>query len=95
MLTAYTWYQTDLSHALNIGLVYPVVRGILWYPYERTYKHIRRRKYKSETDRVRSNGSISQDNYMTRHNYIEDCSCIVCTRKRIDIIKIETRNEYN
>lgn len=42
-LFSYLWATTgDLATAGAVGLGYPAFRAIIWYPYERMYKRIRR-----------------------------------------------------
>ena len=46
MLSLYTLTVTgDWISTGVIGLGYPAIRMVLWYPYERTYKCIRRRNH--------------------------------------------------
>lgn len=48
ILFSYTWATTgNLSAACAIGIGYPAFRALLWYPYERAYKRIRRSRNKA------------------------------------------------
>jgi len=38
----------DIAIASTISVGYPLLRAVLWYPYERIYKRIRRRNYLKE-----------------------------------------------
>ena len=45
ILFTYSWFVTgDFGSASMIGLGYPIIRMFLWYPFERVFKHIRRRR---------------------------------------------------
>ncbi len=45
ILFTYMWLTTkDLGAASAIGLGYPAIRVIMWYPYERLFKRIRRNR---------------------------------------------------
>jgi len=50
VLSAYVWWTTgDLDTASKIGIGYPIFRAFMWYPYERVFKRIRRRRCMSIT----------------------------------------------
>jgi len=49
ILFAYTWITTgDFGSASVIGIGYPAIRAVLWYPFERIYKRIRRRNHTND-----------------------------------------------
>jgi uncharacterized membrane protein len=46
ILSTYMVITTGSWHAaLSVGLGYPALRSLMWYPYERVFKWVRRRKY--------------------------------------------------
>ncbi len=50
ILSGYMLYTTGSWQAtLSIGFGYPAFRAVTWYPYERLFKWIRRRKYTNQT----------------------------------------------
>jgi len=49
ILFIYTWNTVgDMGTAGVIGIGYPIFRALLWYPYERLFKYIKRRKWLKE-----------------------------------------------
>lgn len=46
ILFGYTWFATgDVGQAIGIGFGYPLLRTILWYPFERLFKRVRRWRF--------------------------------------------------
>lgn len=51
LLATWTMLQTgDWRQATAIGVGYPAMRAVMWYPYERLYKWLRRRKHQTKVE---------------------------------------------
>lgn len=74
ILFLYTYFTTgSLGTASAIGIGYPAFRVLLWYPYERLFKRIRRNWLLKNRERYQISPELAEDSVPGAGSIVIEC----------------------